>query len=249
MCTMRRRPISVDRGAMNDSETFTPSTVLTTPPLSRVTQLAVALSLFFGSALIAVPQYVEYLRAGDLERKEHIAWGLAHQSFYRAEWAAGMVGSFLLLLGFMGLWHLTRWHTPKLTVIGAVVLTWGMTGQIFSDVATYTAQVVAADVFGASGAERLIADGYMKDPGMIAVVLVPVIAGMFFGVLMLAAACWRSDLPKAPVVALALWPLWDFFAPGPVGPFTADLLLLFSGVWLGVAVARQPRGRWQGETG
>ena len=79
---------------------------------------------------------------------------------------------------------------------------------------------------------------------MIVVVLVPVIAGMFFGVLMLLAACWRSALPKAPVVALALWPLWDFFGPGPVGPFSGDLLLLFSGVWLGVAVARLSRQGW-----
>jgi hypothetical protein len=249
MCTMRRAYLSADGGAMTDAKTFAPSTPLTTPPLSRVTQLAVALSLILGSALVAVPQYLEYLSADDLERKQQIAWGLSHQGFYRAEWAAGMVGSFLLLLGFLGLWQLTRWHTPKLTAVGAIVLTWGMTGQIFSDVGTYTGQVVAADVFGASGAERLIADGYLKDPGMIVVVLVPVIAGMFFGVLMLASACWRSALPKAPVVALALWPLWDFFGPGPVGPFSGDLLLLFSGVWLGVAVARLSRQGWLGEIG
>ena len=249
MCTMRRPWLAADGGAMTDAKTFAPSTPLTTPPLSRVTQLAVALNLILGSTLVAVPQYLEYLSADDLERKQQIAWGLSHQGFYRAEWAAGMVGSFLLLLGFLGLWQLTRWHTPNLTAVGAIVLTWGMTGQIFSDVGTYTGQVVAADVFGASGAERLIADGYLKDPGMIVVVLVPVIAGMFFGVLMLASACWRSALPKAPVVALALWPLWDFFGPGPVGPFSGDLLLLFSGVWLGVAVARLSRQGWLGEIG
>lgn len=234
---------------MTDPTALAPRASRTTPPLSRVTQRAVALSLILGATLVAVPQYLEYLRAGDLERKQQIAWGLSHQTFYRGEWAAGMVGSFLLLLGFMGLWQLTRWHTPKLTAVGAIVLTWGMTGQIFSDVATYTGQVVAADVLGANGAERLITEGYLKDPGMIVVVLVPVIAGMFVGVLMLASACWRSALPKAPVVALALWPLWDFFGPGPVGPFSADLLLLFAGLWLGVAVARLPRHRWLGEIG
>lgn len=234
---------------MTDSMNLAPTVPLATPPLSRVTQLAVAMSLFLGSALIAIPQYVEYLRAGDLERKERIAWGLAHQSFYRAEWAAGMVGSFLLLLGFLGLWQLTRWHTPKLTAVGAVLLTWGMAGQIFSDVATYGAQVVGADVLGVNRAERLIADGYLKDPGMIAVVLVPVIAGMFFGVLLLAVACWRSGLPKAPVVALALWPLWDFLGPGSVGPFSGELLLLVAGTWLGVAVGRLSRQRWLGQIG
>jgi hypothetical protein len=160
-----------------------------------------------------------------------------------------MLGSFLLLLGFLGLWQFARWTTPRLTAIGAIVLTWGMTGQIFSDVATYTAQVVAADVLGASGAERLIVDGFLKDPGMIAVVLVPVIAGMFVGVLMLAAACWRSGLPKTPVVTLALWPLWDPFGPGQVGPFSGDLLLLLAGVWLGAAIARLSPQSWRGQIG
>jgi hypothetical protein len=124
---------------MTDVDTYVQGTLRTTPPLTRAIQVSAALSLILGSALVAVPQYLEYLRAGDLERKQQIAWGLAHQGFYRAEWAAGMVGGFLLLLGFLGLWQLTRWNTPKLTVIGAIVLTWGMTGQIFSDVATYTA--------------------------------------------------------------------------------------------------------------
>ncbi len=234
---------------MTDTHTAVHRPPLATPPLSNLARRAAALGLILGSVLVAVPQYLEYLRAGDLEREQQIAWGLTHPGFYRIEWVGAMLGSFLLLLGFLGLWQLTRWHTPKLTVVGAAVLTWGMTGQLFSDVATYTAQVVAADVFGATGAERLIADGYLKDPGMIGAVLVPVIAGMFFGVLLLAAACWRSGLPKAPVVALALWPLWDFFGPGPIGPFTAELPLLFAGVWLGVAVALMPRHRWQGESG
>ena len=215
------------------------------PPLSRAARIAAATSLALGSALVAIPQYVEHLRAGDLEREEQIAWGLAHQAFYRSEWAAGMAGSFLLLLGFLGLWQRTRWTAPRLTAVGAVVLTWGLSGQIFSDVATYTAQVVIADVLGASSAERVIAEGYLHDPGMVAVVLIPVIGGMLIGILLLATACWRTDLPKPPVVALALWPLWDFFGPGPVGPFTADLLLLLSGVWLGVALARQV-DQWHG---
>lgn len=245
---MRLSGLPTTVGGMTDTQTLTPTTTMTTPPLSRATQLAVALSLILGSALTAVPQYVEYLLAGDLEREQKIAWGLAHPSFYRTEWAAGMVGSFLLLLGFLGLWQVTRWYTPKLTAVGAVVLTWGMTGQIFSDVATYTGQVVAADVFGASDAERLIADGYVNDAGMISVVLVPVIAGMFFGLLLLSLACWRSMLPKVPAVILALALLWDFVGPGPIGLFSSELLLLVAVGWLGLAVARLPHAKWLGQT-
>ena len=104
-----------------------------------------------------------------------------------------------------------QWRTPKLTVIGAVVLTWGMTGQLFVRLRPTPAQVVAADVFGSVEAERLIADGYLHDPGMIVgVPLVPVIAGMLFGVILLAVALWRSGFPPVPgrhARALAAWGL------------------------------------------
>ena len=230
---------------MTDTSIAT-TVVATEPPLSRPIRLTVAFCLAAGAALSAVPQYAEELLAGDLERDQQIAWGLAHQGFYRGEWIAAMLGKLLLLIGFLGLWQITRWSTPRLTAIGAVVLTWGMSGQILSETATYTGQVVAAEVFGAGGAERLIADGYLHDPGMIVVVLVPVIAGMFFGVILLAVALWRSGFPRVPVATLALWPLWDFFGPSPLGPFTTDLLLLVAGVWLGVVVARMPHARWLG---
>lgn len=220
--------------------------VRTAPPFSAAIQLTVAAALAAGALLVALPQYVEHLLAGDLEREDQIAWGLAHPGFYRVEWVAAMLGGFLLLIGFLGLWQITRWSTPRLTAIGAVVLTWGMTGQIFSDTATYSAQVVAADVFGVADAERLVADGYLRDPGMTAGVLVPVLAGMFVGVIILAVALWRSAFPRVPVVLLALWPLWDFFGPSPLGPFSTELLLLVAGFWLAVEVARLPRSRWLG---
>jgi hypothetical protein len=229
------------------TDTSTPArAVRITPPFSRAIQLTVAAALGVGALLSGLPQYVEQLLAGDLEREDQIAWGLAHQGFYRVEWLAAMLGGILLLLGFLGLWQITRWSTPRLTAIGAVVLTWGMTGQILSDTATYTAQVVAADVFGAADAERLVTDGYFRDPGVTAGILVPVIAGMFLGVGLLAVALWRSGFPRVPVVLLALWPLWDFFGPSPLGPFTTELLLLVAGVWLAVEVGRMPHSRWLG---
>ena len=216
------------------------------PPFSRLIRLTVAASLAVAAVLTAIPQYVESLRAGSLDREELISWGLAHQGFYRAEWLAAMLGSVLLAVGCLGLWQITRWSTPKLSAIGAIVLTWGMSGQIFSETATYTSQVVAAGVLGPADAERLIADGYLHDPGMIAGVLVPVVAGMFLGVMLLVVALWRSGFPRTPVVLLALWPLWDFFGPSALGPLSADLFLLVAGLWLGVEVARLPQSRWLG---
>jgi hypothetical protein len=227
--------------------TSTPAAVTRTePPLSRPIRLTVAWCLGAAAALTAVPQYLEKQVAGDLERKDQIAWGIAHPGFTRFEWLAAMLGSILLLLGALGLWQITRWTTARLTAIGAIVLTWGLSGQIFSETGTYTSHV-AARVLGPAAAERVVADGYLHDPGMIAGVLVPVIAGMLFGVLLLAVALWRSAFPRAPVVMLALWPLWDFFGPTQLGPVTADLFLLVAGSWLGVVVARLPHSRWLGD--
>lgn len=217
----------------------------TEPPLSRSIQRAVAASLGAAAVLTAVPQYVEKLRAGDLERKQQLAWGLQHVAFNRIEWVAAMLGSLLLLLGCLGLWQVTRWSTTRLTAVGAVVLTWGLSGQLFSETATYASHV-AARVLGADDAERMVAKGYLHDPGMVAGVLVPVIAGMFFGILLLCAALWRSGFPRGAVVLLALWPLWDFFGPGRLGPVSADLFLLAAGLWLAVVVWRMPVDRWRG---
>jgi hypothetical protein len=229
------------------TDTVTPAVLASSgPPLSRAVRVTAGLCLVAGAVLCAVPQLAERLVAGDLARADQIEWGLAHQGFYRTEWLTAMVGGFLLLFGFLGLWQITRWSAPRLTALGAVVLTWGMSGQVFSDTATYVAQVVAADTEGAPGAERLIRQGYLHDPGMIAVVLVPVIAGMFVGLLLLAVALWRSGFPRVPVVLLALWPLWDFIGPSRLGPVTADLFLLLAGSWLGLLVSRLPHGRWLG---
>ena len=235
------------QGAEPERMTDTHTTAQNRPThlaLSRRAQLASAGSLAIGSLLIAVPQYVDRLWAGDLERLQRIRWGLAHPGFDRVEWAAAMVGSFLLLFGTLGLWHRTRRRCPRLTTVGAVVLTWGLSGQIFSDTATYAAQVVTAHVVGAADAERVIAKGYLHDGGMIAVVLVPVILGMLVGLGLLVVALWRSGFPHGAVVALALWPLWDFFGPSALGPLTADLWLAIGGVWLAVVLARTPREQW-----
>lgn len=238
ICTMRHRAATAQVEDMTNTSSTLARAHSAWAPLSHSARIGSGLALILGAALIAVPQYVEYLLAGDLEREAQIAWGLQHQTFYRLEWVLAMFGSFLLVPGFLGIWHITRHQAPRLTAVGAVVLLWGLAGQVFSDVATYTAQVVAGDVFGAADAERLIADGYLEDPGMIGGVLVPVIVGMLVGILVTAAACWRSGFPKAPVAMLALWPLWDFLGPTPLGPFTTDLLLLGAGVWLGLLVVR-----------
>lgn len=216
----------------------------TTPPYSRLVQVTVAGALVLAGLLNGGLQYATHLAAGDLDRAEYIAWGMAHPGLYRTEQFGLMVSAPLLLLGFLGLAHLTRWTAPRLTLVATILTVWGMWG--FGNVLAtgYAAQVVAADTLGVDAAVRLIEAGYLADGGITAGALVPHLVGSFLGLLLLALACWRSGrLPRVPVVLLVAFLVWDFLLP-PVGPLEAHLLLAAALVWLGIAVGRLPHSRW-----
>ena len=223
------------------------STLPAEPPLSRGIQRAVAVSLVLAGVLNGGLQYVDHLTAGDGEQRELITWGLAHHTAYQAIWFGVMLSSVLLLLGFLGLAQVTRWHVPRLTAVAAALTVWGMWG--FGNVlaGTYVAQVVTPDLFGVDDAVTLIDEGYLKDWGMIAGSLAPHLIGSFFGIFLLAIACWRSGLPRVPAALLIAFLVWDF-GFSPVGLLEPHLLLLVSLVWFGVFVGRMPRETWLGRT-
>ena len=208
------------------------------PPFSRSIQRAVGVSLVLAGLLNGGLQYVDHLTAGDGGRGEHIAYGLEHHAVQQAVWFGVMVSSLFLLIGFLGFAQVTRWHTPKLTAVATLFVVWGMWG--FGNVlaGTYIAHVVTPDVFGVDNAVTLIEDGYLQDWGMIAGSLAPHLIGSFFGILLLAIACWRSGFPRVPVVLLVVFLLWDFML-APVGPLEPHLLL-WSPSLAGRAVARLP---------
>lgn len=215
------------------------------PPLSRAVQRAVGASLVLAGVLNGGLQYVDHLAAGDGDRRELIVWGLEHHAAYQALWFGAMMSSIFLLMGFLGLAQVTRWHTPRLTAVATLLTIWGMWG--FGNVlsGTYVAQVVTARTLGADDAVTLIEDGYLQDWGMIAGSLAPHLLGSFFGILLLAVACWRAGLPRVPAALLVVFLLWDFLLT-PVGVFEPHLLLLVALGWLGVVVLRMPQDRWLG---
>jgi hypothetical protein len=215
------------------------------PPWSRSIQRVVGISLVLGGLLNGGLQYVDHLTAGDGERRELIVYGMEHHAAQQAVWFGVMQSSLFLLIGFLGLAQVTRWHAPRLTAAAALLTVWGMWG--FGNVlaGTYVAQVVTPDLFGADDAVTLIEDGYLQDWGMIAGSLAPHLIGSFFGVLLLAIACWRSGFPRVPVVLLVVFLLWDFMLT-PVGILEPHLVLLVALVWLGVGVLRLPHARWLG---
>lgn len=230
---------------MTQTAALSPVTSPSSPPLSRAIQLSVAASLVLAGLLNGGLQYVDHLTAGDGEQRELITWGLAHHAVYQAVWFGVMFSSIFLLVGFLGLAQMTRWHSPRLTVVATLLTVWGMWG--FGNVlaGTYVAQVVTPDLFGVDDAVKLIDDGYLKDWGMIASTLAPHLIGSFFGLILLAVACWRAGLPRVPAALLIIFLVWDFgFAP--IGPLEPHVLLLVSLMWFGVSVARTPQRVWLG---
>ena len=232
---------------MTQTTLTTPSPAVTEapPPLSRSIQRGVGASLVLAGLLNGGLQYVDHFTAGNGERDAQMAYGLEHHALYQAIWFGAMVSSIFLLLGFLGLAQLTRWHTPKLTAVATPLVVWGMWG--FGNVlaGTYIAQVVTPDVLGLDSGVSLIEDGFLEDWGMIAGSLAPHLLGSFFGILLLAIACWRSGFPRVPVALLVVFLLWDFMLV-PVGPLEPHLLLMVALVWLGAHVARLPHDQWLG---
>jgi hypothetical protein len=234
-----------DPWVMTDIALSENQAVGTVPPLSRSIQFAVAACLVLAGLLNGGLQYVDHLTAGGGDKRAQIAWGLEHHAVYQVVWTGVMFSSVFLLIGFLGLAQVTRWHVPRLTAVATVLTVWGMWG--FGNVlaGTYVAQVVTADVFGVDDAVTPIDEGYLKDSGMIAASLAPHLIGSFLGILLFAIACWRSGLPRVPAVLLIVFLVWDF-GLSPIGFLEPHLLLMVALVWFGVAVARMPQERWLG---
>jgi hypothetical protein len=230
---------------MTQTTLSAPTAAITEPPLSHAIHRGVGVSLVLAGLLNGGIQYIDHLTAGDGEQRELMAWGLEHHAAYQAVWFGAMLSSIFLLLGFLGLAQITRWHTPKLTVVATLLTIWGMWG--FGNVlaGTYVAQVVTPDALGLDAGVTLIEDGYLKDWGMIAGSLAPHLIGSFFGILLLAIACWRSGLPRVPSALIVVFLVWDFLFT-PIGPFEPHLFEMVALVWLGVTVIRMPHEQWLG---
>ena len=230
---------------MTQTTLTAPTAATIEPPLSQAIHRGVGICLVLAGLLNGGLQYVDQLTAGDGERRELMAWGLEHHAVYQTVWFGAMLSSIFLLLGFLGLAQITRWHTPKLTVAATLLTVWGMWG--FGNVlaGTYVGQVVTPDVLGLDAGVTLIEDGFLRDWGMIAGSLAPHLIGSFFGILLLAIACWRSGLPRIPSALIVVFLLWDFML-SPVGPFEPHLLEMVALVWLGVSVIRMPHEQWLG---
>lgn len=218
---------------------------LAAPPFSRALRIVAGLALIAAALLNGLPQAVLAVLTGDLSFGEQIAWGAEHAMAHTLEQTALVVSSLVMPLGLLGVAHVCRFGAPVLTAVAAPLVLWGMWG--FGNVLAmgYVAGTVAPSVLSVDDAVALN-EGLAEHPGVVATALAPHLVGSFLGLLLLCAAAWRSGaFPKAAVVLLAAFLVWDFLLP-PLGPVDAHVLLVAAWVWMGVHLLRMPDRVWRG---
>ena len=218
----------------------------TEAPYSSLIRKAAGVCLVLGALTNGLSQYVAHLVAGDLDWVDYLRWGADNLGFLRAEQLTLMVSALFMPLGLLGLAQVTRWTSPRLTLVGTPLMLWGMWGFHNILAGGYLFGAAAIDVLGVDAAVRYN-EGLMTDPGAGLLALLPHLVGSFLGVLLLTVAAWRSGrFPRVACALVVAFLVWDFFL-FPVGPLEAHLLLAVGWTWLGVALWRMPDRLWRGE--
>lgn len=213
----------------------------TVPPLSRAARLVAGASLVVAGLLNGGAQYVGHLVAG--AEDDWIRWAADHPGWAAVEQISTLVSLLFLPLGILGIAQVARWRRPRVTAVATVLSLWGMWGFHTVLGLWYASGGVAPEALGVEAAVRLD-DAFSSDAGVVALALVPHLAGSFLGLLLLCLAA-RGTFPAAPLALLVGFLLWDFLG-APVGPLEAHLLLAVSLTWLGVHLIRMPAPRWHG---
>ena len=219
---------------------------VTAPPYSNRIRLGLGFCLILGGLLNGGTQYVTELLTSDQENfSDQFQWGLDHPVVHQSEQFALLLSMLFLPLGFLALAQVTRWHTPKLTVVATVLMLWGMWGFHNVIALGYAAGSVGPRSIGVDASVTLN-DAFLEHVGVLAGALFPHLIGSFLGILLLSIACWRSAVfPRVPLALLVAFLVWDFTLPS-VGPFEPHLLLMVALVWLGMHLMRMPHRVWLG---
>jgi hypothetical protein len=238
-------PASIGAMTTIDSAAHAATVATAAPPFSRALRIAAGICLIAAALLNGLPQLVVHALSGDLTFDEQIAWGAEHPLAHGLEQTALLVSSLVMPLGLLGVAHVTRFRARVLTAIATPLVLWGMWG--FANVLAmgYVSGTVAPSVFSVEQAVQLNEE-LGETPGVLATALVPHLVGSFLGLLLLAAAAWRSGaFPRTAAVLLVGFLVWDFLLP-PLGPVDAHVLLVVAWVWFGVRLLRLPQGMWRG---
>ena len=217
------------------------------PPLSRAVQVTVGCALVAAGLLNGLSQYVGHLLAGDGidDFADQMRWWAAHPTEARVEQLALVASTLVMPIGLLGLLHLARRRSHRLTAVAGVLVLWGIWGFHNILAMGYVTGYVGPQELPMGEAIRLN-DALTTEPGVVVTALLPHLLGSFVGLLLLCVACWRSRLvPRAPLVLLAVFLVWDFLLPA-AGPLEPHLLLVVSWGWLGVHIVRMAPQDWRG---
>lgn len=229
-----------------DAGTAPPTTAPPAPPFSRALRIVAGLSLIAAALLNGMSQFLGELLTEDTDTfSEQIAWAADHPVIHHTEQTAMLVSSLFMVLGLLGVAHVSRFRAPVLTAVATPLVVWGMWG--FTNVLAmgYTTGTVAPSVLNVEQAVQLN-DQLSSHPGTIAAALVPHLIGSFFGLVLLSIAAWRSGaFPRTAAALLIAFLVWDFGLPslGPVGP---HILLFLAWTWMGLHLLRMPDAVWRG---
>lgn len=231
------------------SETLrAPAAAPTVAPYSSLIRKAVGICLVLAALTNGLSQYLGHLIIPDLDWTGQVRWGMEHPGLHRAEQTTLLVSSLFMPLGLLGIAQVTRWSTPRLTLVGTVLAVWGMWGFHNILAIGYITGTAAPQLIGLETALELNEE-MVTDPGAGLLGLLPHLVGSLLGLVLLMAAAWRSGcFPKAACGLVLAFLAWDYFLP-PVGPVEAHLLLFVGWTWLGVALLRMPDRVWRGEAG
>ncbi len=222
-----------------------PVVPVTGPPYSRLLRVSAGVSLAVAGLTNGLTQYLGELASGGLDFGDQIAWGEDHPVLHQTEQGLMVLSALFLPLGLLGVAHVTRWTSRRLTLVAVPLMLWGMWG--FHNVLAmgYVAGTVAPDIVGVATAQQL-EEGLVGDRGVVLLALVPHLAGSFFGVLLLTVAAWRSGrFPRVACALVIVFLVWDFTLP-TAGVLEPHALLAVAWVWMGVSLVRMPQAVWTG---
>ena len=215
-------------------------------PQGVVLKRVAGVCLVLGGLLNGLPQYVvELVSGGHDSFSDQIRWGVDHPGIQQAEQLTMLVSSLFMPIGLLGLAWVAHHRARRLAGAAAALTVWGMWGFHNILAMGYTVGTVGPGAIGVDDAVSLN-EALIDDGGVMVAGLYPHLIGSFFGLLLMAVACWRSGVfPKVPLLLMVAFLVWDFALPS-VGPFEPHLLLAASWAWLGVHLLRMPTSVWAG---
>jgi hypothetical protein len=228
------------------SETLSAPTVApTAAPYSSLIRKAVGVCLVLGALTNGLTQYVQHLVMPEGEGVEEMRWMLAHPLYLHVDQSLVVLSALFMPLALLGVAQVTRWSSPRLTLVAVPLLLWGMWG--FHNILStdYLVRTVAPSVLPLREAVALD-EVLLSDAGLAVMALLPHIVGSFLGALLLSIAAWRSGgFSRTASGIVIAFLVCDFLLP-PFGVLEAHLLLTIGWAWWGLDLIRMPHERWAG---